>query len=299
MRRVTANDYQTDKWMDYSADGIRLINDVSQISRPTPDAFINDMVIVNVCQRGKSIFLVDGHKYTLKRNEMLILQPNCTIGSYQCSDDFDCRVLLFSLKNIENSIFIRRKLWASIDYLRQHPILSLTADDLQVLYHYYSIITSNHSITDNVSKDEIVSHLLKSLVYEFLLIVERVLVEKGQTSNLNKQSSNDDLCRRFLEQLAFFSGHIRKVSQYAERLSVTPKHLAAVVKSISGRTVIEWINESSIKAITNELRYTQKTISEIVQEFDFPSLSFFGKYFKKHTGFSPRAYRERLVESVP
>lgn len=228
MRRVTANDFKGGNWIDYSADGIRIINDVRQIPRTTPDAFINDMVIVNVCQRGKSIFLVDGHKYTLKRNEMLILQPNCTIGSYQCSDDFDCRVLLFSLKNIENSIFIRRKLWACIDYLRQHPILSLTADDLQVLYHYYSIITSNHSITDNVYKDEI-----------------------------------------------------------------------SVVKSISGRTVIEWINESTIKAITNGLLYTQKTISEIAQEFDFPSLSFFGKYFKKNTGFSPRAYRERLVESVP
>ncbi len=125
------------------------------------------------------------------------------------------------------------------------------------------------------------------------------MTEKGQTVTIGRQSSNDDLYRRFWELLAFAKGNIRQVSQYAEQLCVTPKQLSAVVKASSGRTVIEWINESTIKAITNELRYTQKSVSEIAQEFDFPSLSFFGKYFKKHTGFSPRAYRERLVESVP
>ena len=49
-----------------------------------------------------------------------------------------------------------------------------------------------------------------------------------------------------------------------------------------------------MKAITHDLLYTQKTVSEISDELDFPSLSFFGKYFKQHTGLSPRAFRERF-----
>ena len=297
MRRVTANDFKVGKWMDYSADGIRIINDVRQIPRSDLEAFTVDMVIVYICMQGKVTVSIDDKKYTITRNKLLILMPNTTVGSYKWSDDFVGKALAVSLQTIESSIYLRSKVWDSLTYLHQNPVVPLTAEDLQVFRHYYGIATS-HNVADPVYKHEIISHQIKSIIYEYLSIIDCVMRKKGQTVNL-KQSSNDDLYRRFLELLAFSSGHIRKVSQYAERLSVTPKHLAAVVKSISGRTVIEWINESTIKAITNELCYTQKTISEIAQEFDFPSLSFFGKYFKKHTGFSPRAYREQLEESVP
>ena len=54
------------------------------------------------------------------------------------------------------------------------------------------------------------------------------------------------------------------------------------------------MDEATVKAITHDLLYTQKTVSEISDELDFPSLSFFGKYFKQHTGLSPRAFRERF-----
>ena len=82
-----------------------------------------------------------------------------------------------------------------------------------------------------------------------------------------------------------------KVQQYADQLCVTPDYLTAVVKHISGRTAIEWIAESTVNAITHELLYTSRPIKEIADNLDFPSLSFFGKYYKQHTGFSPRERR--------
>ena len=66
---------------------------------------------------------------------------------------------------------------------------------------------------------------------------------------------------------------------------------------MSARTALDWITEATFKAITYDLLYTQKTISEIGDELDFPSLSFFGKFFKQHTGLSPRAFRERYGQS--
>ena len=41
---------------------------------------------------------------------------------------------------------------------------------------------------------------------------------------------------------------------------------------------------------------TQKSIKEIACELEFPNLSFFGKYVKKHLGMSPKAYRELSLE---
>ncbi|MBR5984056.1 MAG: AraC family transcriptional regulator [Bacteroidales bacterium] len=290
MRKVTANDFQEGKWMDYSADGIRIINDVRQVTRPNLDAVTIDMIVVNICVQGKAVVTIDGKKHTLSRNKLLILLPNSIVGSYKWSDDFDCKALVFSLKNIENGVYLCRKIWNDLSYLRQHPVVPLNAEDLQVFRYYYGIATS-HITADPVYRHEIICNLIKSLIYQYLLITDRFLTENKQNGNMN---SNDELFRRFLELLAFSQGRMRKVAQYAEQLCVTPKQLSAAVKAVSGRTAIDWITENTVKSITNELLYTQKSASKIAGELDFPTISFFGKFFKQHTGFSPRAYREKF-----
>ena len=73
MRKVTANDFQEGKWMDYSADGIRIINDVRQIPRSSLEAFTIDMVIVYICMQGEVTISIDDKRYTITRNKLLIL----------------------------------------------------------------------------------------------------------------------------------------------------------------------------------------------------------------------------------
>ena len=40
-----------------------------------------------------------------------------------------------------------------------------------------------------------------------------------------------------------------------------------------------------------QLKSTELTIQEISYSLNFPNVSFFGKYFKRHVGMSPQAYR--------
>ena len=44
------------------------------------------------------------------------------------------------------------------------------------------------------------------------------------------------------------------------------------------------------------LRQRGKSIKEICNELEFPNLSFFGRYVKKHLGLSPKAYRSHEAE---
>ncbi|MBQ6667629.1 MAG: AraC family transcriptional regulator [Bacteroidales bacterium] len=297
MRRITTKDITQGDWVVYSAEGIRLIKDIRWLDYPEQDAITIEMFVVVECLCGKMSLTVDGTRHSLTRNHMLFLQPNSVVTNYQMSDDFRSRTLVFSFAAIENSIFLRRKIWDNISYLRLHPIVPLSKSDIRIFRHYYDIATSNLHAADSLYKQEIISHLLRSLAYEFLLLTDRLIAERGATAAKGKQTSNDDLHRRFLELLAFSRGRTRKVEQFSAQLFVTPDHLTAATKAVSGRTALEWITEATVKAITDELLYTQKTVSEICDELDFPSLSFFGKYFKQHTGFSPRAFRERCGEN--
>lgn len=190
----------------------------------------------------------------MTHNQVLFLQPNSVVADYQLSDDFESRALVFSLGMIENSIYLRRKIWNNISYLRLHPIVPLSDDDIRIFKHYYGIATANlQADDDNLYKQEIISHLLRSLVYEFLLLTDRLIAEQSEATRGRKQTSNDDLHRRFLELLAFSRGRTRKVEQFAEQLFVTPDQLTVATKAMSGRTALDWITENTVQAITHEL----------------------------------------------
>lgn len=85
----------------------------------------------------------------------------------------------------------------------------------------------------------------------------------------------------------------RSVNFYAEKLFITPKHLSAVVKDISGKKPKEWINNITLNEIKKKLLYSSESVKEIAYSLNFPNSSFFGKYFKIHIGISPTRYRSK------
>ena len=65
-----------------------------------------------------------------------------------------------------------------------------------------------------------------------------------------------------------------------------------VVKAVSGKTAGEWIAEIVVLESKVLLKSSSKSIQEISVELNFANQSFFGKYFKQHTGMSPYAYKK-------
>lgn len=78
---------------------------------------------------------------------------------------------------------------------------------------------------------------------------------------------------------------------YANKLEVSNKHLSRTVKDITGFTAVEWIDRFVILEAKVLIKSTNMTIQQIADELNFNSQSFFGKYFKKHTGISPKNFR--------
>jgi YesN/AraC family two-component response regulator len=89
----------------------------------------------------------------------------------------------------------------------------------------------------------------------------------------------------------------REVRNYAEKLLVTPKYLSAVCKEKSGRTAMDWITESTVAHIKYYLLQTDLSVKEIAFKLDFPDVSFFCKYTKKHLGKTPLEYRQSILDT--
>lgn len=80
---------------------------------------------------------------------------------------------------------------------------------------------------------------------------------------------------------------------YAQKLEVSPKHLSRTVKAQTGYTAVEWIEKFVILEAKVLLKSSNLNIQQISDELNFASQSFFGKYFKKITGMSPKEFRNK------
>lgn len=66
------------------------------------------------------------------------------------------------------------------------------------------------------------------------------------------------------------------------------------MKEASGKSPQGWIDEYVVTAAKAMLSSSNQSIDEISLRLNFASLSLFGKFFKRVTGLSPRAYRNTL-----
>lgn len=112
-----------------------------------------------------------------------------------------------------------------------------------------------------------------------------------QLSAGNRCSNEERLMQKFLAEVKTNYRKERKAGFYADRLHISSGHLFTVIKRVSGKSPGEWIDDYVTEEARALLKSTNLTVQQIGQHLGFPSQSFFGKFFKRVTGVSPKAYR--------
>ena len=98
--------------------------------------------------------------------------------------------------------------------------------------------------------------------------------------------------QNFLRTVQLHYKKERKVLFYADKLHLSAGYLSTVIKNISGKTAAEWIDDYVMLEAKTLLKSTNLTIQQISDNLNFPSQSFFGKYFKRQAGVSPKEYKK-------
>ena len=109
------------------------------------------------------------------------------------------------------------------------------------------------------------------------------------------EGHSSDLAEAFLNLVEVEYHRHRDLSYYANRLCKSAKYLSRVIMEATGRSATDWIERCVIMDAKAQLSSTKKRVSEISDDLNFASPSFFGKYFKRITGLSPRDFREAII----
>lgn len=100
-----------------------------------------------------------------------------------------------------------------------------------------------------------------------------------------------ELFNRFMMLLEKDYKISRDVNYYAAQMNISSKYLTNIVGQVTGHTPKTIIDQYVILQLKMHLKRTTQSIKEMAWEFHFADVSFFCRYFKKHTGLTPQQIR--------
>ena len=167
--------------------------------------------------------------------------------------------------------------------LKQTPIINIPANalsDFEMLYRQLRSL-----ISDSTDK-----YIYKSVLHTLLAFFYHTVVKcVNQKRDLGSTASH--LTNRFLKLARDNFKKERFMDFYARELGITSKHLGRTIKAQTGFTASEWLDRMVVLEAKVLLKSSSMTIQQIAEELNFPSQSFFGKYFKNIVGVSPKEFR--------
>ena len=278
------------EWVDvnYIDNDIIIYSDVKDL--PFKEYMLKTpMVTIGICFKGRMQLDINDCPYQVMPNDILISPPNAYIKNAWLSPDFECNILCLSLRAVTDFI-PENRLWNKINMLSAYPIIHVDNENLHIFELCMKMLKEKLQAS--------VSRYKKEIIYS---IVKTYLLELLENINLNEPpqkefSRKEILFKNFMKLISSQIMKPRSLSWYSDKLYVTPKHLSTVCKEVSGKTAFAWINEYIINDVKHSLLNSDMSIKEIADYYNFPNASFFGKYVRQHTGYSPGEYRNRLID---
>ncbi len=251
-----------------------------------------DHGIILFCTEGAAQFEYNGQTIQLNKNDLFLYMVRSVVESFMSTPDFNCRQVWFSRGELWNmNMYVKNSL-ADLLPLKQNPKVSLSNADVCLFNTYFEQLCYHIRNSSQMLYPEIVRSIVGTLLLEVLSVLRR---------GLNKLDDNDQidhsglhgrkLAERFLQLVEQSDGRIRRVDEFAIMLNVTPKYLSKLLMDTMKLRPSDMVAFYTLQAIENRLRYTDMTMQQIADDLKFPNPSFFGKYFKKHSGLTPMEFR--------
>jgi AraC-like DNA-binding protein len=252
--------------------------------KPNLPFFFNGL-LMGICVKGEASVSINFKQYTLKANSTLIVQPSLVCRIEKQTDDFAFEGFFFSF-----NFFVGLVLPADFKALLQigrHPCMEIGEADMTVLRGYYHNLVERYRQTQLAYRVQI----MRGILYAMLLYIVSLYKDNEIVRYSGTQTRQEEITAKFMTLLNDHYKTNRTVAFYANKLCISSKYLSQVIKITTGRPVLQWITDRVISQAKLLLRTTSMSAFQVADELNFPNPSFFGQFFKKHTGTTPYKFR--------
>ncbi len=248
------------------------------------------------CESVFSIIILKGsidirinlHEQSIHEGEFLVMMPGCIFEAQKASED-----MRFCGFIIESDFWetMRKSIGIYLDLTKRYHTFMLrqvaqTALDKQVLM--YEMIRNELNTKDHIYKKEVIQRFCEIWALNNIALSDNV---EGQPDLKKPLNRKEEIFHDFLSVLEKYYKQERSISFYADQMCLTPKYLSTIIKEVSGKHGMQWIDEYVALEAKALLRNSTLSVKQVADQLNFPSQSMFGRFFKKMTGCSPKQYK--------
>ncbi len=254
-------------------------------------------------------FTMDFYTVTIKKD------CDCKIKYGQTHYDFDEGIMSFTapeqLLTLEGDLkpppsgwqlsfhpdFIRNyalgkkiKEYGFFHYAMNEALILSEKEEACVENLFKNIANEYHLPIDNFSQDVIVSQLELLLTYCNRYYNRQFITRKVPVSDL--LTKMESLLTSYFNGDKIVNEGLPSVSYLAEQLNMSPKYLSDTLRSITGQSTQQHIQNKLMEKAKQTLATTNLSVSEIAYQLGFEYPQSFNKLFKKKTNLSPLEFRQ-------
>lgn len=274
--------------------GFQRINDfVGNKTVPFSDPISYNGLVLLYVHKGCIGVKVNVSSYQMKESSLLMLVPGNIIRLFlpegAVLSDIELYYLIFSRDYLDSLGTYGRRSIQDRMKIYSNPYYVFSEYDKVIVREYFNL-ASRIMKSGQKYKNEIVSGLVASLSFYTVPLIEQADVP---AASMHASRRNNQTFEKFIALVKEHHVRERGLTFYAEQMSISRKYLGKVVRQASGRKALEWIDDFVIMEAKSMLKFSDKSIKEIVFNMNFVNQSVFYKYFKAHTGMTPSEYRKK------
>lgn len=229
----------------------------------------------------------NGKELTLRPNDLYTYSPCLPITVIATSDDFHGYCLM-----VDEHVTIEAPSVHDLVHIAYLPIVqlhepkqTLSSEAAQhMLMKMREIIGYLHS--DHIYKKEVLRMLYSIFILD---------LQNAQNSAITHRQIPQRVEEIFIGFIRLLPSHFAEhhdIAFYADRLHISPVYLSRVVRQVTGRTVIDYINQMLMIEASFLLRMSPMSITQIADHLHFADTPSFSKFFSRMNGMSPKEYRK-------
>lgn len=237
---------------------------------PSQKVWVDD--VLYTLEAGDLILLIANHRFRFEQPEQ--------ITSWRFNRDFYCIIDHDEEVGCVGIIF----------YGMPSPMsLALPPDFQRKLDLLYQVFVDEFATHDNIQGE-----MLRMLLKRLIILLTRLA--KQQHLKAAADNKEVDIIRKFNLLVEKNFPRLHQVQDYADLLHKSPKTLSNLFGKYSDKTPLQLIRERIGLEAKRQLRYTDKSVSEIGFELGFQESAHFSRFFKQTIGLSPGKFRHSSQE---
>ena len=254
--------------------------------------FASEPQVVNygaiiICRHGKACVRVNFDDWELYDGAVLTLFPGDVVSLVR-HEEFEVEMLQYDAVMLrEASLQLEQTVYEQLreDRCRQDsPVVTDIINSMFRLLHVYFDQVGCTCIS------QLVLLQLKAFFVGFHEYLQRTpTIHRHDNCSLRTRQ----LFNRFMMLVEHEYKKSRDVNYYAALLNITPKYLTTIVRQMTGQTPKRIIDHYTVLQLRLRLQNSELSVKQIAWEFNFSDVSFFCRFFKRHTGVSPMQMREK------